>query len=223
MRKKTRFSLLILLFGLLMGLCPQFAFAQNVPEELNTIEGRAEDIIDKVPNKNWEGINQDVETISKAWKDYTSTEAARVVPNKLQDRMTASIKRLRGVSTAHSPSATMQAANKTSLYLLDIMDIYHPPIPTDVGRLDVFERQVMIDVSLGNFIGAERNFRQLVAIWQRLKPEVAARGGRTVARNFEVHLSVQEQAIRNKNRQTAIDQAQKGLDVVDDIEKVYAQ
>jgi hypothetical protein len=45
--------------------------------------------------------------------------------------------------------------------VLDIIDLYHPVVPSGVGRLDMPERQVILGVKSENFIKSEQTIGQL--------------------------------------------------------------
>src|SRR6266508_3437690 len=71
----------------------------------------------------------------------TSLQAATDgVPQAFQDALASALDRLKQASSVKDATGTLQAANDLSAAVIDIFSVYHPPVPTDLGRLDVLER-----------------------------------------------------------------------------------
>ena len=139
----------------------------------------------------------------------------------LVDRMSSTIARLTSASTKRQKTATKQAANNVSRILFDIMDTYHPAIPSDIGRLDVLERQIILDVDKLNLDAASRTMADTLGVWSRLKPVILDRGGAAVTGKFNRSLAIQGRALRDGDGKALANEARNGLEIVDELEKVF--
>ncbi len=113
---------------------------------------------------------------------------------------------------------TLQAANDVSAALMDLYTLYSPAVPVDVGRLDVFERQVLLDAAAGNWRAAANSLARVDAIWARVKPLVLARKGADVAARFDASLAAQRAACQSKDGAAMTAAAIEGLELVDALE-----
>jgi hypothetical protein len=113
--------------------------------------------------------------------------------------------------------ATMRAANDVGWAVLGLIDLYQAVIPTDVGRLDVLERRIMVDLLSRNFITAERTLGRPKTIWKSLRPLVVGRGGAETAYRFDARLARQEKVLRDKSVRAAEREVKRGLEVVNEL------
>jgi len=192
-----------------------------VPEPLTTIEAQAEDIIDLVPGHSWEKVTADVAAIAKAWQAYQSQAADDHAPQPFQEALTAALERLQKASAAKQATGTMEAANDLSAAVVDLFTIYHPALPSDVGWLDVLERQVVLDVAAKDLTAAVDNLAKANAVWARLKPVVLAHNGPEVATRFEDSLTLQQNALNKEDASALATEAENGLALVDALEQLF--
>ncbi|HEY3228517.1 MAG TPA: hypothetical protein VGJ87_04805, partial [Roseiflexaceae bacterium] len=197
------------------------AAPQVVPDSLQTIEAQAEDIIDIVPGGNWAKANGDVAAVAEAWKAYQGQAATDGAPQAFQDALASALDRLQQASSAKKATSTMQAANDLSAAVIDLFSVYHPAVPADLGRLDVFERQVVFDVAAGDFTADADGLAKVDAIWARLKPSILEHNGTDVAKQFDASLTAQRAALKGKDGVALAAEANKGLEIVDALEKLY--
>jgi len=193
----------------------------TVPEPLSTIEAQAEDIIDVVPGGKWEQVATDVAAIAKAWQAYGPQAATDHVPQPFQDALTAALDRLQQSSAAKKAAGTMQAANDLSAAVADLFTVYHPARPTDLGRLDVLERQAVLDVAASDLTAAADSLAKADVIWARLKPSVLAHNGTAVAAQFDASLTAQRAALTGEDGAALTAEAKKGLEIVDALEMLF--
>jgi len=186
-----------------------------------TIEGQAEDIIDVVPNADWSGVNADISTIEAAWTGYQSQAAKDGAPQALQDSFAQALARLKSSSNAKDAAGTLQAANDLSAATVELFDLYHPVIPTDIGRLDILERQIILDVASQNFTAATDTLASINRVWEGVRPSVLAHDGKSVAEQFDQSLATQAEALKAKDTAALTDEAKNGLELVDDLERIY--
>lgn len=229
------FSPVILVLALLLSACGSQPVSSSntptaststtitgaVPAELMTIEGQAEDIMDFVPNGDWSKVSADIATIEQAWSAYQPHAVNDGATPALQDSFAQALSRLQSASTAQDALGTRQAANDVSAAVMDLFALYHPVVPTEIGRLDVLERQLMLDVEKQNFTAATDTLAKINMVWERVKPSVLAQNGQAVAGQFEASLAAQAEALQAQDATALTNEVNNGLEIVDALENVY--
>jgi hypothetical protein len=159
--------------------------------------------------------------VAEAWKVYHTQAAADGAPQPFQEALDSALDRLRQASSAKEATDTLQAANDLSAAVIDLFSIYHPAVPADIGRLDVIERQLVLDVAANDFTAAADSLAKIDAIWARLKPAILAHKGADVATQFDASLAAQRAAWKDKASPALTDEASNGLELVDALEQLY--
>jgi len=193
----------------------------TVPDPLSTIEIQVEDILDVVPGGSWEKVTADVTAISEAWQAYQTQAASDKVPQPFQEALTAALDGLQKSAAAKKAADILQAANDLSAAVADLYTVYHPARPADLGRLDMLERQVALDVAADDFEAAADSLAKANAIWARLKPLIVAHKGSDAASQVENSLSVQQKALEQEDAKALTGEANKALALVDVLEKLF--
>ncbi len=192
-----------------------------VPESLVTLEGQAEDIIDVVPNSEWPRVNADISIIEKAWITYQPQAIKDGANQTVQNNFSQGLSSLKTAATSQDKNGTMQSANDLSAAVVDMFDLYNPVIPTDIGRLDVLERQLILDMANQNFSAATDTLTKINIVWEKVKPSILAHDGQSVAEQFANILALQDTALKAKNTASLTDAANNGLELVDAMENLY--
>lgn len=192
-----------------------------LPNSLITIEAAAEDIIDFAPSGNWDKINQDVTDIENAWKSYEPQASKDGASQEIQDAMASALAELETASASKDASATMQGSNNVSAAVVELFALYNPKVPADIGRLDVLERQVILDVAAQDYSAAMASLAHTKSVWEKVKPSVLEHNGKDVAAQFEASLDAQESALNAKEDVTLTNEAKDGLEIVDALEQLY--
>src|SRR5258705_6518344 len=192
-----------------------------VPNSLQTIEADAEDIIDSAPSGNWDKIATDVTDIENAWKSYQPQAVKDGASQEIQDAMTSALGQLETASTAKDSADTMQASNNISAAVVELFALYHPIIPADIGRLDVLERQVILDIAANDYSAAMTSLANTKSDWEKVKPSVLEHNGQEVAAEFEASLTQQESALDSKDEAALTSEAKNALEIVDALEELY--
>lgn len=215
--------LFVLLLSAALSACGTKMPAQAgaVPNPLQIIESKAEDIIDYAPSGGWDKINADVSEISKAWKEYQPQASQDGISQEVQDSFASALTRLEAASTQQDAPATMQASNDLSAAVVEMFAAYEPKIPADIGRLDVLERQVILDVAANDYALAARTLASVRTVWEQVKTSVLEHNGQDVITEFEASLSTQEAAIAAQDAAALIKEARNGLELVDALEELY--
>jgi hypothetical protein len=192
-----------------------------VPNALKTIEADAEDIIDFAPGGDWDKIGTDVTNIANAWKVYQPQAEKDGASQEIQDAMTSAVTQLETASTAKDSSGTMQASNDVSGAVVELFALYDSTIPVDIGRLDVLERQVILDVAANDYSAAVTSLDKTKSVWEKVKPSVLEHKGQEVAADFEASLAQQESALDVKDEAALTSEAKNALEIVDALEGLY--
>jgi hypothetical protein len=192
-----------------------------VPNSLQTIEADAEDIIDLAPSGNWDKIGTDVAEIAGAWKSYEPQADKDGASQDIADAMTSAITQLETASAAKDSAGTRQASNDVSAAVIELFALYDPTVPADIGRLDVLERQVILDVAANDYSAAMTSLANTKLDWEKVKPSVLEHNGQEVAAEFEASLTKQESALAAKDNAALTNEANNALEIVDALEGLY--
>lgn len=193
----------------------------EVPDPLQTIEEAAEDMIDVAPSGGWDKINGDVTAVANAWKAYQPQATDDGATQAHQDVLASALAQLQTASASKDVASTMQSANDLSAAVIDLFALYNPRVLADIGRLDVLERQVILDIAANNFTAAADSLSQTKTVWERVKPSVEAHDGQRVEVQFQASLTTQETALKAQNGAELTAEARNGLEIVDALEKLY--
>ena len=222
---KNRMQLLLIPIAIIAlsacGAQPLSNSAGVIPNDLQTIEAAAEDIIDFAPSGNWDKISADVTDIGNAWKSYQPQASKDGASQEIQDAMTSALTKLETASASKDASSTMQSSNDVSAAVVELFALYSPKIPADIGRLDVLERQVILDVAAKDYAAAEATLARAKSVWEQVKPSVLEHNGKNVAAEFDASLATQESALNAKDDAALRSEASNGLEIVDEMERLY--
>jgi len=227
MKNYLHFLLFISFIGILvLPACgaPQPVATANpgtIPGSLITIEAAAEDIIDFAPSGGWDKIDKDVTDIENAWKAYQPQADQAGASKEIQNAMTSALVRLKTASASKESTATMQSSNDVSAAVVELFALYSPKVPADIGRLDVLERQVILDVAAKDYSAAMKSLAKTKSTWEEVKPIVLEHDGKEVAARFEASLTAQESALNVKDDATLTREARDGLEIVDALEGLF--
>ena len=215
------FELMAVLLSACSTTAPSNTTAGKVPDSLTTIEAQAEDIIDFAPGGDWQKINTDVRTISDAWKTYQLDALKDGATQAMVDSFDSAFANLQTAASAQDKTGTMQASNDISAVVVDLFDLYHPAIPANVGRLDVLERQVVLDTAASNFTAVNNDLDKINKTWDTLKPSVLEHSGEETAKQFEASLSLQAESLKTRDVAVLTQEAKNALEIVDTLENLY--
>jgi hypothetical protein len=195
-----------------------------VSPELLNVEVQVEDILDVLLSDDWETANEDIAKIDKAWASYQKQALKDGASQSTLDDFTEMLAEIKTVAEAKDVAKTMQAANDLSAIIVDLYDVYKPATPTDLGRLDVLERQVVLDLDIKDFAAAEKTLAQISTIWERVKPTVLSQNpqkSKAVAEQFDESLTTQAELLKKRDLEGVQDEARNSLEIVDALERLY--
>lgn len=196
------------------------ASAGGVPRAVLTIEGDAEDAIDMVFAGKWDRVTADAESIATSWSEFAASSDGSGLTYAQRQAMDKATSDLSAAAEAEDELAARQAANDVSKVIVDVFDLFDFKVPSDVGRLDWLERQVIIDVDRDDWSAVAGDVGQTRETFDRVKAGVIAAGGEQEARVFEASVAKQDQLAASRDA-AIIDEANIALELVDDLESVY--
>jgi len=193
----------------------------SIPSTLVTVEAAAEDIIDFAPSGGWDKINKDVTDIENAWKSYEPQATQAGASQEIQNAMNSALASLKAAAASKDADATMQGSNDVSAAVVELFSLYNPKVPADIGRLDVLERQVILDVAAKDYSAAKTSLAKTMSVWSKVKPSVLEHNGKDVAAQFQESLDTQVVRLDSKNYADLTNEARNALEIVDALEGVY--
>jgi len=100
---------------------------------------------------------------------------------------------------------------------------YESPIPADVTRLDHLDFEAKLEAEAGDAAAVRAAVARLDRTWRGLRQGVVQAGGDQAARAFDAHVAqMRRLAAAGAPGAAAVREAQHGLDLVDEVEGVYA-
>jgi hypothetical protein len=222
------FVLMILAIAALLAGCTGTPFstdngpaADGVPKPLHRIEAAGEDIIDLALVGDWQKVDEKIAMITSAWDAYQPQAASAGVTTAHREALTSAFARMQTAVSARDAAATRQAANDLEAVVLDLFALYSPTMPVEIGRLDVVERQIILDVTANNFDAAAASLAKTRAAWESVKPSILAHNGKSVVDKFEASLALQDTRLQARDIAALMAEVNNGLEIVDELEKLY--
>jgi hypothetical protein len=228
MNTRSRIFVVVLLASALLSACrgsgsslTNAPASDGVPRTLHTIEGSGEDIIDLAALGSWDKVAEKVTAVTNAWSLYQPLATGAGASQAKQSALSSALARLQAAAAAKDAAVTRQAANDMGAAVLDLYALYNPPTPTDIGRLDVSERQIILDVAANDFNAAAASFAKTKVLWESVKPSVLSHQGKEVADKYEASLATQAAGLQAKDIPALIAEVNNGLEIVDELEDLY--
>jgi len=192
----------------------------SVPQPVLDMENDAEDAIDQVLSGRWDGVTTDAGSLADTWTEFLSSSDASGVSADQRAAMDKAISGLKAAAQSQDAIAARQSANDISKVIVDVFDLFQHKVPSDIGRLDWQERQVLIDIDRADWTAVTADLAQLRQTFSRAKPGVLAAGGDREAADFEASLNEQDRLAAAQDP-AIVDEGNVALELVDDLEGVY--
>jgi len=196
----------------------------SVAKEVLDIEANIEDAMDALGGNNWAGAHDDIAKMGESWTAYQQHASKDGALQGTLDAFAKTFGQLKSAADAKNVATSLQAANDLSGVVMDLYDVYHPAAPTDIGRLDVLERQVNLDVKGKDFAAAAKTLGAINTTWQKVKPAILSHNaaqGKDVAGRYEASIAAQSELVKKQDASGLQDEATKSLDIVDALEKLF--
>jgi|GEM_PF-2448694 len=191
----------------------------TVPAPLIDMKVQAEDIIETVSDRNWGKVNQDLRMITSDWKSFHQQAVKDGIAPTMLDSLSLTVANLHKTCTSQDVFATMQAGNDMRVAIVDLFCFYHPVILVDVEYLNILERQILVDVQMGNWNATEQTLYILSDVWRRAEPFIIEHDGYSQAKKFSVCMKNLNDALQIKDTMTILLEAQYGLKIVDKLNR----
>jgi hypothetical protein len=112
------------------------------------------------------------------------------------------------------------ASNRAFELMSGFFARYDSPIPPTVTALDHLDYEAKLEARAGNVAAIGSAVKELGRTWASLRPDVIKAGGEHVAARFDAHVARLER-LAARGGPAVAREAQRGLDLVDEIEAVY--
>ena len=203
---------------------PARSAGSAIPASLRTVESGAEDTTDFIlAGKRREAVRS-ANALDRAARGQAATDlsAAGVAPAQIRalKRRAARVAKL---APRGKPIDVALAANRAFELVPDLFGSYRDPVPPAVTRLDYFDFEAKLEALAGDRDKVARAVSGLDRVWEALREDVLAAGGSAPADRFDAHLRRMHSLVTSRagvRRLTR--EAQHGLELVDQLEAVYA-
>ena len=122
---------------------PTDALPGPLPEELDTLHGRALGIFDAAKAGNWSVSSVAVHEMTAAWKSYRTGD----VPRRIEPLMNHALARLTDAVNERDSERARQAALDVAMWSLDLQLQYRPQSDVDLARMDLWSAQLVLDAA----------------------------------------------------------------------------
>lgn len=196
---------------------------EGVPEELDTVEGTAEDAYDQALAGHPDLVAKDAQTLDTTWKAFRPTAIEDGVSEADAVALDQAIAGLLAATAAGTVGPELaRAANAVSEPMSDLYTPFEPAVPAPVLRLDYLGRELELDGLESDLAGAQGHVDALDATWKALRASVVSAGGTKQAADYDASVTSERDAITASDAAALSAAAHTQLDLVDAIEQVYA-
>jgi len=192
----------------------------QLPSSLQAMEQEAEEVITLAGEEKWAAVGQKLAAISTTWEEYVPQIPVEAASEKFE-QVQAQIEILRAYAQVRERVNTMQAANDLSGLVVDLFELYHPDVPVGLERLDIAERQVLLDAEGGNLEMAQIAIDKSRGYWNQLKAAVIYHGGEQLSEKFEASLDLQHDYLKAGNQDLLSEEVENALEILDMIEDLF--
>ncbi|MFI4999661.1 MAG: hypothetical protein ACHQK9_07255 [Reyranellales bacterium] len=193
--------------------------AAKLPQSLVDVGEFGENIYDAAKAKDWTTAGGKLASLKEAAgrlkKDLAGADAEQ---RKNLDQLDIAIAAVAKAISAQERQTTMELANRVTLIAADLTEPFHPQPPVAVTRLDYLGRELEIWAATGDLKKLQSAADELVAVWEKVRPGIEAKGGTAEATAFGKLVGQLKQA---KAAGEYGKLATPILDEVDNLEKVY--
>jgi hypothetical protein len=194
----------------------------TIPESLRAVESGAEDTIDYVLSGDRAQAIEAAKALDHAAHGEAADDLATAgIPAARIEQLRTRAANVAEIAADGEPVAVALAANRVLGLVPGFFAAYSDPVPADVLRLDYLDFEVKLEALAGNRQKTAAAAGSLKRTWNGLQSQVVAAGGESEAKSFTAHVDSMESLLRTGSAQEIADEAQHGLDLVDELEGVY--
>jgi hypothetical protein len=194
----------------------------TIPDSLRAVESGAEDTIDFALGDDRANATEAAKTLDEAAQGEAANDLMKAgIPATTIDQLRARADKVAAIAAEGEPVAVALAANRVLELVPGFFAAYSDPVPADVLRLDYLDFEVKLEALAGDRKKAAAAAGSLKMTWNGLRSQVVAAGGESEAKTFTDHVDSVESLLANGSDQEIADEAQHGLDLVDELESIY--
>jgi hypothetical protein len=206
----------------------------ETPPALQQIDRKATDVVVTVPTGDWPRVYALIQDINDTWLDFRNQVYGLEVPlvarpasssisprSTFVDRLDAAVYVLQYAATAQDSSRTMNTANLISALAGDLYEYYTPSIPPEIHRINVLERQVVLDAADDNLADIAVVLTQIREAWHQVRPSVETKSSIVFANQIEESIAGQQAAFDNGDNEVLTSRAKKTLEMLGEAERLY--
>lgn len=208
---------------LITSSCSNEEADDNVPRQLQTIEGTAEDAYDQALAGHPDAVMTDAADLQTTWQDFRPQALKDGVAEADAKTLDEAISALKtAAATVTDGPSLARTANAVSAPMSNIFAVYGPTVPAPVLELDYLGREVELDGMQSNLTAAAQDVDTLDSVWKALRAQVVAAGGSTAADAFDASIQSERDALAASDAASLATAAHSQLDQVDVVEQVFA-
>ena len=201
---------------------PEATSESTIPESVRAVESGAEDTIDLVLAGDREQAVQAARSLEEAARGDAASDLAKAgIPAATIDQLRARAAHVAAIATDGEPVPVALAANRVLGLVPGFFAAYSDPVPADVLRLDYLDFELKLEALAGDRKKAAAAASSLEKTWKGLQGQVVGAGGESEANAFTAHVNSVESLLTSGSDTKIADEAQHGLDLVDELERVY--
>lgn len=186
----------------------------HLPAPLEQIQETSARLFETVPAGDREAVDRAVETVERSRREWAETSDYADVPEELRDAVALRVRELREAAATGEKRPTLRAANNLEMAVLDLYEFYHLDMPADLGRLEVAERDLLLDTAAHDPAAAQETVVQIGSLWAGLRPTVEQMGDAKLAAELDTVVTSQQQAAAKGDLATLDRLANQALDVI---------
>lgn len=192
---------------------------RHIPKALLAIESAAEDAYDSAISGALPSVARTATAIDKAWAAYRSTALADGATAATLTGMDEAVAGLRGAP--HDVLGAGRAANHISSFMKELLGLYRAKVPTPIMQLDYLGREIALDAIANELSRAAIDVAALQAEFDGVKALLVAAGGQHQIDAYLAHIAAMRAAITAGSAHDVLSQANVGLELVDDMERLF--
>lgn len=198
--------------------------AGSVPTSLGATEADAEGIVDVALSDDRAGLRQQAARLKADAEQAASGALADAkVPADELDELRGRASNVDELAKSDGEALKVAlAANAVSGLMPALYAHFDVKVPTAVLELDYLEREAQLRSLAREDAAAAAAVERLGRTWKQLRPQVDGAGGKDEATRFAEHLAAMERLRRERDASGLEEEAKKGLELVDELERVFA-
>ncbi len=147
---------------------PTDSVSGEMPAELAALRGAARALFDAAPSGIANALSEQVDNAADAWQRLEGEN----LPKLLAEQAAEAVAALRAAAEEEEAEDLRQAAVDLARAVLDLQLQYRPPAEVDLGRLDAWTRQLIVDAEGDDGDATSGTVAILQTIWRRLRHAV---------------------------------------------------